>query len=178
MAHRLDPLLRPRSVAVVGASEDNDAMGEWSLKNLLKGGYEGDIYPVNPKYDEVQGVKCYSYLADLPAPPDLVMFAVSDRWLEKVLDDAIDVGAKAAVIMSTMYLDDDETPPLRERVARKIRDTGHFHVQKFGQGEYDGGKDQHIKMAHKMAEAGIDQNVVFSFFQYDFNPSRNGLISN
>ncbi len=137
MAHRLDPLLRPRSVAVVGASEDNDAMGEWSLKNLLKGGYEGDIYPVNPKYDEVQGVKCYSYLADLPAPPDLVMFAVSDRWLEKVLDDAIDVGAKAAVIMSTLYLDDDETPPLRERVAKKIRDAGLIVCGANGMGFYN-----------------------------------------
>ncbi len=42
---------------------------------------------------------------------------------------------------------------------------GHFHIQTFGQGEYDGGEDQHIKMAHEMAEAGIDQYVVFAFFQ-------------
>ncbi len=124
-------------MAVVGASEDNDAMGEWSLKNLLKGGYEGDIYPVNPKYDEVQGVKCYSYLADLPESPDLVIFAVSDRWLEKVLDDAINVGAKAAVIMSTLYLDDDETPPLRERVAKKIRDAGLIVCGANGMGFYN-----------------------------------------
>ena len=137
MAHRLDPLLRPRSVAVVGASADNDAMGEWSLKNLLKGGYEGDIYPVNPKYEEVQGVKCYSYLADLPVSPDLVVFAVSDRWLEKVLDDAIAAGAKAAVIMSTLVLDDDTTPPLRERVARKIRDAGLVVCGANGMGFYN-----------------------------------------
>jgi acyl-CoA synthetase (NDP forming) len=137
VAHRLDPLLRPRSVAVVGASEDNDAMGEWSLKNLLKGGYKGDIYPVNPKYEEVQGVKCYSYLADLPVAPDLVIFAVSDRWLEKVLDDAIEKGAKAAVIMSTLYLDDDASPPLRERVARKIRDAGLIVCGANGMGFYN-----------------------------------------
>lgn len=137
MAHRLDPLLRPESVAVVGASENNDSMGEWSLRNLLKGGYEGTIYPVNPKYDEVQGVKCYAYLADLPAPPDLVIFAVSDRWLEKVLDDAIDAGARAAVIMSTMYLDDDVTPPLRERVAKKIHDAGLVVCGANGMGFYN-----------------------------------------
>lgn len=137
MAHRLDPLLRPRSVAVVGASEDNDAMGEWSLRNLLKGGYEGDIYPVNPKYAEVQGVKCYSYLADLPEPPDLVVFAVSDRWLEKVLDDAIAAGAKAAVIMSTLFLDDDTSPPLRERMAKKIRDAGLVVCGANGMGFYN-----------------------------------------
>jgi acyl-CoA synthetase (NDP forming) len=53
MAHRLDPLLRPAAVAVVGASNNNDSMGDWSLRNLLKGGYGGEIYPVNPKYNEV-----------------------------------------------------------------------------------------------------------------------------
>lgn len=137
MAHRLDPLLRPRSVAVVGASENSDSMGEWSLRNLLKGGYTGNIYPVNPKYDEVQGVRCYPYLADLPAPPDLVIFAVSDRWLEKVLDDAIEVGAKAAVIMSTMYLDDDSSPFLRDRVARKVRDSGLVLCGANGMGFYN-----------------------------------------
>ena len=137
MAHRLDPLLRPRSVAIVGASENNDAMGEWSLKNLLKGGYDGDIYPVNPKYDEVQGVRCYASLAALPAVPDLVIFAVSDRWLEKVLDDAIEAGAKAAVIMSTLYLDDDISPPLRERVAKKIRDAGLVVCGANGMGFYN-----------------------------------------
>ena len=112
-------------------------MGEWSLKNLLKGGYEGDIYAVNPRYDAVQGVKCYSYLTDLPASPELVIFAVSDRWLEKVLDDAIAAGAKAAVIMSTLFLDDDASPPLRERVAKKIREAGLVVCGANGMGFYN-----------------------------------------
>ena len=137
MPHRLDPLLRPRSVAVVGASADNDAMGEWSLKNLLKGRYPGDIYAVNPRYDEVQGVSCYPTLLDLPAAPELVIFAVSDRWLEKVFDDAIAAGAKAAVIMSTLYLDDDASPPLKGRVAKKIRDAGLVVCGANGMGFYN-----------------------------------------
>jgi acyl-CoA synthetase (NDP forming) len=137
VAHRLDPLLRPASVAVVGASENNDSIGEWSLKNLLKGGYPGDIYPINPKYDEVQGVKCYAGLADLPAAPDLVIFAVSDRWVEKVLDDAIEAGARAAVIMSTLFLDDDTLPPLKERVQKKIRDAGLVTCGANGMGFYN-----------------------------------------
>ncbi len=112
-------------------------MGEWSLKNLLKGGYEGDIYPVNPKYEVVQGVKCFPTLAALPTAPDLVIFGVSDRWLEQVLDEAIAVGARAAVIMSTLYLDDDTSPPLRERVARKIRDAGLVVCGANGMGFYN-----------------------------------------
>ena len=137
MAHRLDPLLRPRSVAVVGASENNDSMGEWSLKNLLKGGYEGDIYPVNPKYGEVQGVNCYPSLAALPAAPELVIFAVGDHRLETVLDEAIEVGARAAVIMSTLVLDDDTSPLLRERVANRIREAGLVVCGANGMGFYN-----------------------------------------
>jgi acyl-CoA synthetase (NDP forming) len=137
MAHRLDPLLRPASVAVIGASNNNDSMGEWSLRNLLKGRYQGDIYPINPKYDEVQGVKCYASLADLPTAPDLVIFAVSDRWVESVLDQAIEAGAKAVVVMSTLYLDDDVTPTLKERVEKKIMDAGLVACGANGMGFYN-----------------------------------------
>ena len=48
MKHRLDTLLRPRSVAVIGASAREDPMDEWSLENLIRGGFGGNIYPVNP----------------------------------------------------------------------------------------------------------------------------------
>lgn len=137
MAHRLDPLLRPESVAVVGASDNNDSMGDWSLRNLLKGGYTGDIYPVNPKYDEVQGVRCYASLADLPVSPELVIFATSDRWLEGLLDQSIEIGARAAVIMSTLFLDGDTTPVLKERVQQKIKDSGLIVCGANGMGFYN-----------------------------------------
>jgi acyl-CoA synthetase (NDP forming) len=137
VAHRLDPLLRPESVAVVGASDNNDSMGDWSLRNLLKGGYTGDIYPVNPKYDEVQGVKCYASLADLPVSPELVIFATSDRWLEGLLDQSIEIGARAAVIMSTLFLDGDTTPVLKERVQQKIKDSGLIVCGANGMGFYN-----------------------------------------
>ena len=137
MAHRLDPLLRPRSVAVVGASEHNDTMGAWSLRNLLKGGYGGDIYPVNPNYGEVQGISCYPSLGALPAAPELVIFAIGDHRLEAVLDEAIEAGARAAVIMSALYLDDDTSPPLRERVANRIREAGLVVCGANGMGFYN-----------------------------------------
>ena len=137
MAHRLDPLLRPRSVAIVGASEGNDSMGEWSLRNLKKGGYVGAIYPVNPRYEEVQGARCYNSLSALPEAPDLVIFAVGDHRAEAVLDEAIAVGAKAAVIMSTLFLDEDTSPPLRERVRTKVHDAGIVLCGANGMGFYN-----------------------------------------
>ncbi len=124
MTHRLDPLLRPRSVAVVGASARADSLGEWSLKNLLKGGFERPIYPVNPRYEKLQGLRCFRSLADLPAVPDLVVFGVGDQRIEAVLSEAIDIGIGAAVIMSTLVLDNDTTPNLRARVLEKIRAAG------------------------------------------------------
>jgi acyl-CoA synthetase (NDP forming) len=135
--HRLDPLLRPRSVAVVGASARTDSLGEWALKNLGLGGYPGRIYPVNPNYDELQGHRCYASLADLPETPDLVIFAVGDQRIEYSLDEAIAAGIPAAVLQSTLYLDDDSDPPLRERVRAKIQASGMLVCGANGMGFYN-----------------------------------------
>jgi acyl-CoA synthetase (NDP forming) len=137
MSHRLDPLLRPRSVAVVGASGSADSLGEWSLTNLCKGGFTGNVYPVNPRYDELQGRKCYPSLADLPETPDLVIFGVGDQRIEAALDEVIAAGVPAAVIMSTLVLDDDETPVLRERVQAKIDASGILVCGANGMGFYN-----------------------------------------
>ncbi len=137
MTHRLDPLLRPRSVAVLGASARTDSLGEWALMNLGLGGYPGRIYPVNPNYDELQGHSCYASLADLPETPDLVIFAVGDQRIEGSLDEAIAAGVPAAVLQSTLYLDDDADPPLRERVREKIRASGMLVCGANGMGFYN-----------------------------------------
>jgi acyl-CoA synthetase (NDP forming) len=137
MPHRLDPLLRPASVAVVGASENNDSMGDWSLRNLFKGGFPGDIFAVNPKYREVQGKPCVPSLAELPTVPDLAILAVGDGRVEVVLQQVIDAGVRAAVIMSTLYLDDDTSPPLRERVRQMIADSGLVVCGANGMGFYN-----------------------------------------
>ena len=110
-------------MAVVGASGRSDSLGEWSLVNLIKGGFRGNIYPVNPGYDELQGYRCYASLSDVPEVPELVIFAVGDPRLEAALEEAIALQVPAAVIMSTLFLDDDATPPLRERVQSMIDDS-------------------------------------------------------
>lgn len=135
--HPLDPLLAPRSVAVVGASARHDSMGEWSLKNLVGGGFGGDIYPVNPGYHELAGFHCYPSLADLPETPDLVIFAVGDQRIEAALDEAIAAGVSAAVIMSTLALDEDTAPNLKERVRAKVRASGMLLCGANGMGFYN-----------------------------------------
>ena len=137
MEHRLDPLLRPRSVAIVGASARVDSLGNWALRNLGLGGFKGRLYPVNPNYDNLQGHRCFASLADLPETPDCVIFAVGDHRLESSLDEAIATGVPAAVIQSTLYVDNDREPPLRERVRRKIRDAGMLVCGANGMGFYN-----------------------------------------
>ena len=137
MKHVLDPLLRPRSVAIIGASAREGSMGDWSLANLKRGGYAGAIYPINPGYDEIGGLRCYSSLAVLPEKPDLVMFAIGDHRLEQALDEAIACEIPAAVMMSSLYLDEDTEPFLRSRVQQKIKDSGMLVCGANGMGFYN-----------------------------------------
>ena len=137
MPHRLDPLLRPRSVAVVGASARPDSMGEWTLTNLLRGGFNGDLYPVNPRHAALQGLKCYSRLAELPQVPELLIFAVADARVEALLDEAIALGVPAAVLMSPLVLDADTTPRLGDRVRAKVHESGMLVCGANGMGFYN-----------------------------------------
>ena len=135
--HRLDPLLRPGSVAIIGASARADSLGEWCVTNLRHGGYRGKIYPVNPAYEELQGYRCFPTIRDLPEVPQLALFALGDRRLEAALDEAIVCGVPAAVLMSTLALDEDVPPGLRERVRQKVRDAGMLVCGANGMGFYN-----------------------------------------
>jgi acyl-CoA synthetase (NDP forming) len=137
VTHRLDPLLRPKSIAVVGASARADSLGEWSLKNVLRGKYSGDVYPINPKYDELQGLRCYPNLNELPQTPDLVIFGVGDTRIEMALDEAIAAGVPAVVIMSTLHIDEDATPNLKDRVQKKLLDADVVACGANGMGFYN-----------------------------------------
>ena len=137
MPHRLDPLLRPRSIAVVGASEREGTVGRNSVENLLRGGFEGRLFAVNPGRTSVLGVPCFPSLAALPEPVDHVLFAVSDERLEAALDAAIGHGARAATIMSSLVLADDREPLLRDRALAKIRAAGLVVCGANGMGFYN-----------------------------------------
>ena len=112
-------------------------MGQWSLANLKRGGYEGIIYPLNPGYDEIAGIRCYAKFADLPERPDMAMFAVGDHALEQALGAAIACEIPAAVIMSSLYLDDDAEPFLKARVQQKVRESGMLVCGANGMGFYN-----------------------------------------
>ena len=74
---RLDPLFRPKSIAVVGAS-DRPTIGRRLIKSLERIGFAGKIYPINPAYPSVLGHACYPSFAELPEAPDVGVFCVGN----------------------------------------------------------------------------------------------------
>ena len=137
MNHRLDPLLKPGSIAVLGATERSGTVGRRTVENLLEGMFDGPLFAVNPGYETICGVPCFPSLDDLPEPVEHVVFAVGDRHIEAALDDAIRHGARAATIMSSLVLQDDGDPPLKQRVEASIHKSGLLVCGANGMGFYN-----------------------------------------
>lgn len=102
--HSRAPLARlidPRSVAVVGASETPASFGARTLANLS--GFTGELYPINPKYTSLGGLKCYPSLASLPTPPDCVVLAVPRAAVEGMLKQAGEAGAGGVIVYASGF---------------------------------------------------------------------------
>ncbi len=122
--HRLDILLNPRSVAIVGASDRPGSNGLAMVRMARLDGFDGEVLPVNPRLKTLEGATCYPDLASLPQVPDHVVIGVASRFVEDVLDQAIALGVRSATIFASLYLDDDSTPALPARVRHKARAAG------------------------------------------------------
>jgi len=121
----IERMLEARSVAVVGASVREGSVGNQSIVELVEGGFDGRIYPVNPKYDEVLGHRAFGSVTEIGEPVDLVILAVSNALLEEQLTAAASAGAGSAVIFASGYEEPREgVPPLTERLAGIARDAG------------------------------------------------------
>jgi len=96
----LDLIFNARSVAIVGASSNPEKLGYEILNNLINMGYEGPIYPINPKADEVLGLKAYPSLSDVGKPIDAIAVIVPGKFAPGVIEEAGGLGVKGAVVIS------------------------------------------------------------------------------
>ena len=92
--------LGPKSVALAGASAREGSVGHFVLRNIISGGYQGRIYPINPKYAEIEGVPCYRSAADLPEAPDLAIVMTPPEAVPGVVAELGARGVKAAVVIT------------------------------------------------------------------------------
>jgi acyl-CoA synthetase (NDP forming)/GNAT superfamily N-acetyltransferase len=113
-------LLNPRSVGVVGASDQPSTVGRVLMQNLLSGGFAGPVYPVNPAHERVANMRCYPSLREVPDDVALAIVAVPPDQLEAVLDDAIAKHVRGLLIVTGDLPGgtDDETPLVRRLVTR------------------------------------------------------------
>jgi acetyltransferase len=101
--HALAPLLAPASVALVGATEREGALGRIVWKNLAAGGLRGELSAVNPKHRAVFGQRCYPSLGRLPRPPELAVIVTPARVVPGILEEAGSAGVRAAAILSSGF---------------------------------------------------------------------------
>ena len=93
-------LFYPKSIAMIGASRKLKTVGNDIVKNLVTQGFKGDIYPVNPKADNLYGKKVYSNVGDVPGQIDLAIIAVPAKFVVDVVKEAHEKGAQAAIVIS------------------------------------------------------------------------------
>lgn len=99
----LDKILKPKSVAVVGASTDPFKWGYMLLNAIKQSGFEGPIYPINPRAEEILDLKCYPSVKDIGQPVDMALIVVPARFVPTVFQDLKDIGTKGAVVITSGF---------------------------------------------------------------------------
>jgi len=121
----LERLFAPHAVAVVGASRDPDKVGYRVVENILKGGFEGPIYPVNPTAKEVLGVRAYPSLSDIGAPVDLAVIVLPAPLVLPTLEACAAQGIGAAIVISAGFKEVGGAGAQLEAALRKrVRELG------------------------------------------------------
>ncbi len=105
VANSLVPLLRPKAIAVVGASRDSSSIGNMIFRNVLAANFNGTVYPINPQAVSVNGIKAYSSAKELPESVDLAVIAVPAEKVIDVVEELIQTGVKGFVVVSAGFAD-------------------------------------------------------------------------
>ncbi|MDX3004777.1 acetate--CoA ligase family protein [Kribbella solani] len=110
-------IMKPRAVAVIGASNEAGKIGNSVMKNLVNGGYAGDIYPVNPKGGEVLGLKAFPSILEIPGDVDVAVFAVPAKFVGAALEQCGQKGVAGAILIPSGFAETGEQELQDEVVA-------------------------------------------------------------
>ncbi|WP_286394676.1 bifunctional acetate--CoA ligase family protein/GNAT family N-acetyltransferase [Pseudanabaena mucicola] len=123
--HPLDCIFRPRSVAVIGASEREGSVGRTLLWNLIRSPFGGTVFPVNPQRHSVLGIKSYRDIASVPEIVDLVIIATPAATVPQVIRECVAVGVKGAIIISAGFKEiGEQGAALEQEVLAEARKGG------------------------------------------------------
>ena len=125
MPHPLDSFFAPGSIALIGASRDQEKIPGRLLSMLRKNGFPGKIYPVNPNYGDIDGLKCFSSIADVGQPIDLAIVIIPARAVLGALEQCAAAGVKNAVIISSGFAEEGgDSAAMQDVIAELAKRTG------------------------------------------------------
>src|SRR4051794_29623015 len=125
MPHPLDSLFSPVSIALIGASRDLEKIPGRLLSMLRKNEFPGKIFPINPNYDDIDGLKCYPSIADVGAPIDLAIVIIPARAVLGALQQCASVGVKNAVIISSGFAEEGgDSAAMQDAIVALAKKTG------------------------------------------------------
>ena len=116
-------LLRPKSVAIIGASTTPGKIGHTVVKNLIESGYKGGIYPVNPSADEILGFKCYPTILDIPGEVDTAAITVPAKYVYDVIKDCGKKGVKGLIVITSGFSEVGDVE-LEEKLVKTAHEYG------------------------------------------------------
>jgi acetyl coenzyme A synthetase (ADP forming)-like protein len=114
-------ILMPDAIAVVGASPEHGKIGYAVMENIINGGYQGQLYPINPRADVILGRPCYRSVKDIPGPVDIAIFCIPARFVAQVLEECGEKGIRGAILIPSGFAEVGEAQLQEEtvEVARK-----------------------------------------------------------
>ncbi len=125
MPHPLDTFFAPKSIALIGASRDHEKIPGRLLAMLRKNGFPGALYPINPNYDEIDGLKCFKSIADIGAPIDLAVIVIPARAVLPALEQCAVAGVKNAVIISSGFAEEGgDSADMQDAIVELAKRTG------------------------------------------------------
>ena len=103
IVRQMNRIMKPKSVAVIGASAETGKIGNSVMKNLINGGYKGEIYPIHPKADEIMGKKVYKSVKDVPGEVDIAVFAIPANFVAAALTECGEKKVVGAILIPSGY---------------------------------------------------------------------------
>ena len=113
----MNRIMMPKSVAVIGASAEDGKIGNSVMKNLINGGYKGQIYPVHPKAADILGHKAYKSVKDIPGDVDVAVFAIPAKFVAGALTECGEKKIPGAVLIPSGFAEANE-PELQEEIVK------------------------------------------------------------
>ncbi|HSM46415.1 MAG TPA: CoA-binding protein, partial [Draconibacterium sp.] len=105
---KLNSIFKPKRIALIGVSDNPNSVGGITLRNLVGGGFNGVVYPVNPKREAVFGIPCYPDVKSLPKTPDLAVIMTAAKFVPGIIRECGEAGIHGVIIMSAGFKESGE----------------------------------------------------------------------